>query len=88
MSQFANLTGQDEATQKARYAALKGRKALILSGSMFVQFMSNGMKDQFRYASCREIWRTRAVALQWTKSLPFYHQDTIGPRHCELLCFP
>jgi hypothetical protein len=51
MSQFANLTGQDEATQKARYAALKGRKALILSGSMFVQFMSNGMKDQFRYAS-------------------------------------
>lgn len=44
----SKLTGRDEATQKQRYEALKGRNALVISGSMFVSFMSNGMKDQFR----------------------------------------
>lgn len=62
----SKLTGQEAETQKLRYEALKGRNAVLLSGSMFVQFMSNGMKDQFRYtrlkmrrlsakeASCRD----------------------------------
>lgn len=44
----SNLKGRDEATQQKRYEALKGRNALILSGSMFVEFMSGGMMDQFR----------------------------------------
>lgn len=44
----SSLKGRDEATQKRRYEALKGRNALILSGSMFVEFMSGGMMDQFR----------------------------------------